>query len=184
MVDDKAKRFFKGLSKPTVAWVYLISAVTCVVLFVSKHIFNYTIYGHDAALLIITIFLAITECYVNFSENEEEKEKKEHFTTISVPSVVVVLIKAEWCSACKSYLNSNMWQKLMNSMYGSQDIQFMQLDIDNDRSKIYQTLNIQSSTISHVPVIYFASKKKGISQYNGDIYDNFSLQQTIRSLRN
>ena len=169
MGDDKAKRFFKSLSKPTVGWFYLICAGLCIVLFVTKHVLNTPIYGHDAILLLITIYLAITECYVNFTEEEEHK-KTETFTSSSITGTLV-LVTSSSCPYCTNYINSRTWSVINKLIGKSGSVAVLNYDLYRDYNKIYG-LGMNPNSITQVPTIFFNTPKKGAVPYNDDIYNS------------
>ena len=174
MGDDKAKRFFKSLSKPTVGWFYLICAGLCIVLFVTKHVLNTPIYGHDAILLLITIYLAITECYVNFTEEEEHK-KTETFT--SSGNAKLVLVTSSNCQYCTNYLYSSAWKQI-KQLLGNVAVNY---DINIDRDKIN---NLGINMVTSVPAMYFYSSKKGAVIYNDDIYNISKVYNAVTKFNN
>lgn len=160
MGDDKAKRFFQSLSKPTVGWFYLICAGLCLFLFVTKHMLQTPVYGHDAILLLITIYLAITECYVNFTEEEERKE-----TFTSAISGKLVLVTSSHCQYCTKYLYSNAWKQI-KQLLGNAAINY-DIYIDSDKLN-----NLGINTVTSVPAMFFYSSKTGATIYNDDIYNS------------
>jgi len=172
MGDDKAKRFFKSLSKPTVGWFYLICAGLCLVLFVTKHVLERPIYGHDAILLLITIYLAITECYVNFTEEEEHK-KTETFSSAITGNAKLVLVTSTYCQYCTNYLYSSAWKQI-KQLLGNLAVNY---DVNIDSNKL-NSLGI--NTVTSVPAMYFYSSRTGAISYNDDIYNTTKVYNAFK----
>jgi thiol-disulfide isomerase/thioredoxin len=93
--------------------------------------------------------------------------------------VQLVLLKAEWCSACKQYLASESYQTLQKLiMSHSLPVLLKVYDIDKDTQKYESEYKIQKNSIKFVPTLLF-NTCAGIMMFKDNIYDNNKIMQTI-----
>ena len=93
--------------------------------------------------------------------------------------VQLILIKAEWCSACKQYLASESYSTLQKIiMSHNLPVLLKVYDIDKDAFKYESEFKIQRNSIKFVPTLLF-NTSSGIMMFKDNIYDNDKIMQTV-----
>ena len=122
----------------------------------------------DIFLLLIHGLVIVIESYKNFMEYIHSTHK-ENFCDEITRGLEVILIKADWCTSCETYLKSGVWEDIQKQV-SSELVKFTVYDISTeDLNQISQKLNTDIKTVPYVPCIYIRTPE-GIFMYQHDIY--------------
>ena len=169
--------------------IYRIAMLLLIAIIIIKKVFS-SVFEFEMIVLAIHAFVFMVEGYVNFSEyvHESMTQIKDHFTddTQSSSSVLeVILVKADWCSACSMYLNGNSWQNVIDrisAVSSPSDVTFTVYDINTTEASVFlKNLKIDVSSISYIPVVYIRTPE-GIFLYKDNIYNSDNMVSVVMAL--
>ena len=108
----------------------------------------------DIFLLLIHGLVIVIESYKNFMEYIEST-RKEKFCDEFTQGLEIILIKADWCTYCKAYVESGVWEDIQKQVSRSV-IKFTVYDISTkDLSQISQKLNTDIKTVPYIRNRFF-----------------------------
>ena len=168
--------------------IYLIAMLLLVAIIIMKKVLS-SVFEFEMIVLAIHAFVFMVEGYANFSEyvHESMTQIKDHFTddTSSSSVLEVILVKADWCSACSMYLNGNSWQNVIDrisAVSSPSDVTFTVYDINTTEASVFlKNLKIDVSSISYIPVVYIRTPE-GIFLYKDNIYKRDNMVSVVMAL--
>ena len=168
--------------------IYLVAMLLLVAIIIMKKVLS-SVFEFEMIVLAIHAFVFMVEGYANFSEyvHESMTQIKDHFTddTSSSSVLEVILVKADWCSACSMYLNGNSWQNVIDrisAVSSPSDVTFTVYDINTTEASVFlKNLKIDISSISYIPVVYIRTPE-GIFLYKDNIYNSDNMVSVVMAL--